>query len=358
MKPHKKLLALCLALLMLLSLCLSASAIEAGASCACVMDYETGRVLYEKDSYEQRPIASITKIMTGYLACESDIDLDKTLKVSEHAARQDGSSFYLAEGEKLSFRDAIYGAMLPSGNDAAMVLAETVSGSEKKFVKLMNKKARELGMNETLFGNPNGLVDEGNYSCAHDMCLLGRAAMENELFAKVVKTRKYVSDYGKETYGHIRIMDQDSRCIGIKTGWTSAAGKTLVSCFRDPDTGRKLIICTLNDWEQYEDHIRLADYAFNRFPMRSLCGKGKVMSTLTNPDTGETFALRTAEAFSYPLSKEDTRRVRVRLTLPNRTEELRDGEQAGKVEFFLKGHKIGKIKLVCTAQSAKSGSAA
>ena len=357
MRPRYRLPALVLAVLMLLPLCLNCSAVEAGAACACVMDYKTGRVLYEKDSREQRPIASITKIMTGYLACESGIDLDRELTVSEYAASQDGSSFYLSKGDHLSFRDALYGAMLPSGNDAAMVLAESVSGSEEDFVHLMNEKAQELGMEATLFGTPNGLVDEGNYSCARDMCLLGRAAMKNELFAKVVKTRKYTTTTGKETFGHIRIMDQDSRCIGIKTGWTTAAGKTLVSCFKDPDTGRKLIICTLDDWEQYGDHIRLADYGFQRFPLRSLCEKGRVMSTLTDPATGETFALETAKGFSYPLSKEDTRRVQVRMTLPNRTEELRDGEEAGVVKFYLKGHRIGKVKLVCAAQSSGSDAA-
>jgi D-alanyl-D-alanine carboxypeptidase len=130
-----------------------------------------------------------------------------------------------------------------------------------------------------------------------------------------------------------------------------------VSCFKDPDTGRKLIICTLDDWEQYGDHIRLADYGFQRFPLRSLCEKGRVMSTLTDPATGETFALETAKGFSYPLSKEDTRRVQVRMTLPNRTEELRDGEEAGVVKFYLKGHRIGKVKLVCAAQSSGSDAA-
>ena len=134
MRPRYRLPALVLAVLMLLPLCLNCSAVEAGAACACVMDYKTGRVLYEKDSREQRPIASITKIMTGYLACESGIDLDRELTVSEYAASQDGSSFYLSKGDHLSFRDALYGAMLPSGNDAAMVLAESVSGSEEDFV--------------------------------------------------------------------------------------------------------------------------------------------------------------------------------------------------------------------------------
>ena len=350
MNWKKRLLALLLVTGLMLGLVSSAGAVEAGASCACIMDYKSGRVLYEQSAYDQRPIASITKIMTGYLACENADDLDKTLTVSKHAAAQDGSSFYLGKGEKLTMRDAIYGAMLPSGNDAAMVLAEAVGGDEEHFVKMMNEKAQELGMESTRFGNPNGLIDEGNYSCAHDMCLLGRAAMKNKLFAKVVKTKKYTSSTGKDAYGHIRIMDQDSRCIGIKTGWTTAAGKTLVSCFKDPDSGQKLIICTLNDWEQYGDHIRLADWAFERYPTRTLCEEGKTLSTLTDPETGLLFALNAAKSASYPLSKGDTRKIKVRISLPNRIEDLGDGDSAGTAEFYLKGEKLASVPLVCVLQ--------
>lgn len=354
MRPLRRLLALALCLGLLGTGLCAAGAVEAGATSACVLDYETGRVLYEQNDHETRPIASITKIMTGYLACEGDPDLDRELTCSATAAAEEGSSFYLTKGEKLTYRDAIYGAMLPSGNDAAMLLAETIGGDKEGFAELMNQKAKELGMEDTHFGNPNGLIDEGNYSTAFDMCLLGRAAMRNELFAKVVRTRKYISSTGKETFGHIRIMDQDSRCIGIKTGWTSAAGKTLVSCFEDPDSGQRLIICTLNDWEQYSGHIRLADWAFERYPHRTLCRKGKTMSTLTNSATGERFSLQTGKGLRYPLSKDDTRAVRVRLTLPSRTEELQDGDQAGVAAFYLKGKKLGEIPLVCVAEKPEN----
>ena len=354
MREFKRLLSLCLCLTLLSGLLCCASAVEAGATSACILDYETGRVLFEQNDREQRPIASITKIMTGYLACEADTDLDGELTCSGTAAAEGGSSFYLSKGEKLTFRDCIYGAMLPSGNDAAMLLAETIGGDKEGFARLMNKKAKELGMEDTHFGNPNGLIDEDNYSTAYDMCLLGRAAMRNELFAKVVRTKHYVSSRGKDVYGHIRIMDQDSRCIGIKTGWTSAAGKTLVSCFEDPDTQQRLIICTLNDWEQYGDHIRLADWAFERYPHRTLCEKGKVMSTLVNSATGETFYLKTAKGLYYPLSKSDTRQITVRLTLPSRTEALSAGDEAGTAEFRLKGRKLGKVKLVCVPDEEKN----
>ena len=357
MKPLKRLLALTLALVAVLALCSGAVAIEAGASCACVVDYDTGRVLFEQASHETRPIASITKIMTGYLACKygDANDYDEVLTCSGHAAAQDGSSFYLSKGDKLTLRSTIYGAMLPSGNDAAMMLAEAVGGDEDHFVEMMNDTAQELGMDDTHFGNPNGLVDEGNYSCARDMCMLGRAAMHNDFFAKVVRTRKYTTETGKEAFGHIRIMDQDPRCIGIKTGWTTAAGRTLVSCFEDPDTQHRLVICTLNDWEDYQDHIRLADWAFERYPHRTLCRKGKTMSTLTNPETGETFELQTAKGLSYPLSKSDTRSVQVRLTLPSRTEELSAGDSAGTADFYLKGHKLKSIDLVCVPSGSATG---
>ncbi len=348
MNRRNKLLALVLAFALICAMGSTAFAIDTAATSTCVMDVDTGRILYEDNDHEQRPIASITKIMTGYLACElsSEEDLQKVLTCSERANKEDGSSLYMEVGDKITLESCIYGTMLRSGNDAAMLLAETIGGDEESFVKMMNEKAQEIGMTDTLYGNPNGLVDEGNYSTAYDMCLLGRVAMRNKLFAKVVGTNYIETEDGWAIENHNRLLDRDSRCVGIKTGWTTLAGRTLVSCFEDPDSGQRVVICTLNDSDDFNDHIRVADWALDKYPPRTLCQEGRTLSVLSDEATGERFCLNAENSFSYPLSKGDTRKVSLRLTLPDRVEAPEEGGVAGVADFYLKGHKIGSTNLI------------
>lgn len=351
MKKIRRFTAFLVTIAILLTLMPRSDAFSTGASSACVMDADTGRVLYESNAYEERPIASITKIMTGILACEYGQEDEKrmkqTLVCSETANAERGSSLYMEVGDKVLYKDCIYACMLRSGNDAAMLLAETIAGSGKKFVKQMNAKAAELGMEHTRYGNPNGLKDKGNYSCAYDMCLLGRYAMENELFCQIVRTTFIKVKYGWEIENHNNaLLEGDRRCIGIKTGYTEKAGKTLVTCFQDPDSGQRIITCTLNDPDDRNDHIRAADWAFERYPTRTLCEEGSVFSTLTVAENGEIVRLTAAETLTYPLKDSETRRVKAHLDLPQNNVPLSPDEPAGKVTFTLDGEIIGETNLL------------
>lgn len=352
MKWIKKVLALTLAVGLVCCMIVSASAgFYTSATSTCVMDVDSGRVLFEENAHEQRPIASITKIMTGLLACEysNEGNLKTVLTCSETANAEQGSSLYMEVGNKITLESCIYGTMLRSGNDAAMLLAETVAGDKDSFVAMMNEKAQEIGMSDTLYGNPNGLIDEGNYSTAYDMCLLGCYAMQNELFAKVVNTWYIETEDGWEIENHNKLLSMDERCIGIKTGFTSAAGRTLVSCFQDPDSGQRIVVCTLNDSDDFQEHIGAHNWAFESYPTRTLCQEGKTVTTFTMAGTGEVWNLTASQSVTYPLSDDETREITAQLVLPDNQAELAEGEAAGHIIYFFQGEEIGRADLICGA---------
>ena len=166
-----------------------------------LMDMNSGRILAGKNYNTKALIASITKIMTCIIAIESG-KLDETVKVTDIIKDSYGSGIYIEKDEEITLRDLLYGLMLRSGNDAALMVAEYIGGNIPKFVEIMNNKAKEIGMTKTKFVNPSGLdnTDQGNYSTAYDMAILTRYAMQNEEYKKIVKTKKYTVKTNKKTY--------------------------------------------------------------------------------------------------------------------------------------------------------------
>ena len=175
--------------LLLLFPCSPAEALSVSAEYACVIDAQTGNVLYEKNAYSRHSMASTTKIMTALLALEHSRPTD-LVTVSNHAAGTEGSSLYLAAGETLTMEQLLYGLMLQSGNDAAIAIAEHVGGSVEKFADMMTEQAHSYGAKNTAFKNPNGLDAEGHYTTAYDLALITRKALSNPTFAEIVKTKK------------------------------------------------------------------------------------------------------------------------------------------------------------------------
>ena len=191
----------------------------------------------------------------------------------------------------------------------------------------MNRKAEELGMTHSHFSCPNGLTDEGNYSSARDMATLSRYAMGNKTFAKIVGTKKVTTEDGYSFTNHHKLLRRDERCIGIKTGFTNAAGRTLVSAFRDPEDGHRIIVVTLNDWDDYEDHLTLCDWAFKTFPETTLTEQDVPVATLDN--AGTKMQLVTEEQVNCPLSKKEAKRVTSYLRLQsNRGAPIEEGAPA------------------------------
>ena len=238
----------------------------------CLYDPILKKVLASSNMNNKMAMASTTKIMTALIACEI-CDLDKELEVTDEMIAVEGSSIGVQVGDIISYRCLLYGLMLESGNDAALCIAVGISGSAKSFAVLMNKKAKEIGLKNTSFVTPNGLDDENHYSTAFDMVKLGGCAMQNELFSKIVGTKKYKAVYNngesfRTYYNHNRLLSVLDGAEGIKTGFTKKAGRCLVSsCKRN---GVRLIAVTLKAGDDWNDHKSLYDFGFKQYQQVSL----------------------------------------------------------------------------------------
>ena len=324
--------------LMLALACLPAvqvRAVEVSASAAILMDMDSGRVLYERRVDDRMLIASTTKILTALVAIR-DGTLSDTVKVSREAAYTEGSSMYLKEGEELTLETLLYGLLLCSGNDAAVAVAEHVGGSVEGFVERMNDTALSLGMENSSFANPNGLDDEKHYSTARDMALLARAAMENETLVRIASTRT-VTIGGRTMTNHNKLLQYVDGCLGLKTGYTRAAGRTLVSCAERG--GQRLIAVTLQDGNDWADHQSLFDYGFSAFPARRMAQLGHELAIRDG------VPLIAADSFAWPLAQGEALETAVVLDRPL-TAPLRAGTRVGEAVFSLNGKEVGRVGLL------------
>ena len=238
--------------------CLTAvtEAVEVSAAAAVLMDADSGRLLYDKNGEKRMLIASTTKLMTALVALEQGGLQQEITVTGGHMA--EGSSMYLRPGEKLTLETLLYGLLLSSGNDAALAVTECMGGAVP-FVARMNEKAAELGMENTHFANPNGLDDEEHYSTAEDMARLAAAAMDDPVLRRVASTRT-ARIGGRTLTNHNKLLSRVEGCVGLKTGYTRAAGRTLVSCAeRD---GVRLVAVTLQDGDDWNDHASLYEQGF------------------------------------------------------------------------------------------------
>lgn len=251
---------------------------------AVLMDYTTGEILYKKNPHAKLYPASTTKAWTAYVTLKHVKNLDEIVSVG-NIGNIGGTSMYLVPGEKLTVRQLLYGLMLVSANDAAVVLAEYVSGSVPEFAQLMNEEAKKVGAKETHFNNANGLPDDNHYTTAYDMTLMAREAMSNSTFREIVRTKmykipatdlyperflkntnKFLTGDFKIPYDNNMVDVQYDIVDGIKTGYTDAAGKCLLSTGKKD--GMRLISAVYkanNDINLYADSRTLLDYGFNNF---------------------------------------------------------------------------------------------
>ena len=279
MKKNKIFVTLMIFLLLLTSHSNRASAMGISSQCGILMEQSTGRVLYEKCPNDQMYIASITKILTTIVAIEN-ADLDAWVEVSENVTQQVGSALYLTLGDQVKLIDLLYGLMLRSGNDAAMAIAEFVGEDEEGFVKMMNEKAQEIGMTNSVFQNPSGL-DETTYnlSTAKDMALVMQYAMNNPIFREITgtKTHKATTKNGT-TYvwnnKHKLVTGYYDYAIGGKTGFTKQARRTLVTSARKDEM--ELIVVTLKAGDDWNDHMSLFNYGFDHYEVKTLMTPGEI----------------------------------------------------------------------------------
>ncbi len=268
---------------------------EISARAAVVAELETGRILYEKNAALPMKAASTVKILTGLLALEN-LDGAEEVTVRAEWTGREGSSMHLRPGQRLTVEELLRGLLLVSGNDAAAALACTVSGSEEAFTELMNRRASELGMTGSVFTDASGLGSEGHQVTAADMAVLARAAMKNESFRRLV-SMKTAEAAGQTLRNHNKLLWRYEGAIGVKTGYTKAAGRTLVSCAERE--GLTLLCVTLDDPRDWEDHAALLDWGFAQLEAVDTAAmewKVEVVSGLrpeaaVRPDGGGTLAL-------------------------------------------------------------------
>lgn len=320
------------------------TAISTSASSAILLDVDSGRVLYAQNADAKMLIASTTKIMTALVAIEEK-PLSDLVTVSHAAAYTEGSSMYLKEGETLTLETLLYGLLLCSGNDAAVAIAEYVGGDEPGFVAMMKAKAKALGMTATSFANPNGLDDEAHYSTARDMARLACAAVNNETMVRIAST-KSITIGGRTMYNHNKLLSYAEGCIGLKTGFTKAAGRTLVSCAQRD--GQRLVAVTLQDGNDWADHQSLYDYGFSAYPAQTGAVLGQTVKNV--PVSGGMTAsvpLVAASGFTWPVGAGETLVCRVEangLRAP-----ITAGTKAGEAVFSVNGTEVGRIGLLCGA---------
>ena len=291
-------------LLFLLCINICIPKVQASVSSASeyvLMDMDSGRVLASKNKDSPRLIASITKIMTAVIAIENK-DLNEVVTIGDEVLKMYGTNIYIEPNEQMTLRDLLYGLMLRSGNDAAVAIANYVSDSEEDFVYLMNKKAKELGMNNTEFKNPHGLDEETqNYSTAYDMAKLMKYANTLVEFVEISGTNKWSTKSNIKSYvwyNRNKLLNDYKYLTGGKTGYTPKAGKTLVTTASKDNLN--LVAVSLNDSNHYETHKELYEYIFSKYKSVKLIDKNNIDFNSSKYDN-----LYINYSFSYPLTDEE-----------------------------------------------------
>lgn len=305
------------------------------SSSSIVIDKNSGRILYQNNSHEKRLIASTTKILTAIIVIEKG-NLDREVTVGQEVLKMYGTNIYIEVGEKLKVIDLLYGLLLRSGNDAAVTLAVATSKTEENFVAEMNQKAQEIGMKDSIFTNPHGLDEETkNYSTAYDMALLMQYASKNPIFSEISATKKYTVSTGSKTYlwyNRNKLLTRYKYCTGGKNGYTPSAGKTLVSTASKDNLD--LITVSLNDSDTYTTHEKIDDYVFSKYKNYKIIDK----DTFNIDKTFTTDKLYLKEDFCYPLTEEETEKIKTIVNIDNKSKK-------GNINIYLDNKKIGSLTI-------------
>lgn len=288
-------------------------------------------------------MASTTKIMTAICAIEYG-DMNKMVTISPTAAGVEGSSMYLAKGEKMKLQDLVSGLMLVSGNDAATAIAETVSGSVEKFAELMNKKASEIGAFDTSFTNPHGLSDDNHFTTAHDLAKITAYAMQNPQFCEIVSTKKMTlpaneGGYARTLVNHNKFLSMYEGCTGVKTGFTKATGRCLVTAAEK--NGMKLVCVTLNAPDDWNDHRVLLDNAFSEYTMHKIYEENECLENASiKGGTEKTVGLVTPFAIEIPVKNNDAQNFSTKiLPFEDLSAPIKKGDVCGKLIVDIGGEK-------------------
>ena len=332
--------------------------IETSAGSAVLLDASGSEIhtLWEQNANERRGPASTTKIMTALVAAEQ-MPLSQKITVPKEAVGIEGSSVYLTEGEVLTLEELLCCTLLESANDAATAVAIAVGGSIEGFAELMNKKCDELGLKSTYFVNPHGLDDSEHYTTARELGIIAAAALENDALKKIFSTYKMTvssPDGGTRLLiNHNRLLKSIEGCIGVKTGYTKATGRCLVSAAeRD---GLRLIAVTLDDGNDWHDHTLMLEAGFEAYERVELCEYTKVALPEIGVSGGEQSQVRTAVANKiYATIPKIGANIEYKIeTAAALLAPFSRGENAGVLVFISNGKEIARTELVTAYAAAK-----
>ena len=302
--------------------------IDINATSAILMDTDNHRIIYSKNIHASRSVASISKIMTAVLAVESG-KLDDEVVINDSIKKAYGSAIYIQVGEKMTLKDLVYGLMLRSGNDAALAIADYVGNGVDNFVSMMNHKAKEIGMKNSTFNNPSGLDEEaGNFSTAYDMAILTSYAMQLKIYREIVKTKQYKLQTNKNTYvwnNKNKLLKLYDYTTGGKTGYTKIAKRTLVTTASKD--GVNLVAVTLNDGNDFNDHIEMFEYAFSNYKNYNILKKGTI--NIYDENYYKNYILYIQNSFSYILTDNEKDSISIKYKIKKKSK-VKLGEEIGE----------------------------
>ncbi|MBO8170622.1 MAG: D-alanyl-D-alanine carboxypeptidase [Bacillaceae bacterium] len=337
------------------------------AKSAILMDYDTGTIIYEKDAHKKLPPASITKIMTMLLIMEAldqgKIKLSDRVRTSEHAASMGGSQIFLEVGEEMTVEEMLKGIAIASANDASVAMAEHIAGTEEAFVKRMNEKAKELGLENTHFVNCNGLPAENHYTTAYDIAIMSRELLKYDLITKY--TGIYQDYLRKDTDNPFWLVNTN-RLVrfyegvdGLKTGYTSEAKFCLATTAKRNNMRTIAVVMGEPSSKVRNQEVsRMLDYAFNHYETHPLYKKGEVIQTIpVDKGKEQQVNLVTAQQLSILTKKGENvdqfdKQIKIKDMVPA---PVARGDVFGEIVITAEGNVLSKVDLIAENNVEKAG---
>lgn len=361
----KKILAVFLILMMLVpNIVYAEDELAVNAGSAILMEVSTGTILFEKNKDDRVAVASLTKMMSQILILEAiesgNLTWDEEVKASSNAAGYGGTQIYLQPGEMMSVRDLMKGISMASANDATVVLAERIAGSEEAFVKMMNEKAKELGLQNTNFVNPTGLDEENHYSSAYDMALIAIELMKHE---QIFEFSSLYEDYLRVDTSNKFWLVNTNKLVrtydgadGLKTGFTDNAGYTMaVTAKRD---NMRLIAIVLGEEVskvRNQETTELLDYGFNLYKINIIKKQGDIIDTVTfDKGSKDDINIVLEKDITVLSKKSDTDKTYTEKVILNELKlPIRKNQQVGVLEVYDGSNKIGSYSLISSEDVKK-----
>ncbi len=323
------------------------------AESAVLIEADTNEIIYKLNDEKRLPMASTTKIMTSLIALENG-DLDEEFSIPADAVGVEGSSVYLKEGETVTLRDLLFALMLESANDAAAAIAYRIGGDVERFSELMNKKAQELGLENTHFTNPHGLDDKDHFTTSYDLAKLTCIALANEEFERIVSTREtdaFLCGTPRKLVNHNRLLNSLDGAIGVKTGFTRRSGRCLVSAVKRD--GVLTVAVTLNDPNDWSDHRSLHEYGQSLYKRRKLTEPGSISVDIPVIG-GEKSKVRCSCDDTLLVVLKNKEKTKLTVEAPRFVPApVRRGDAIGKVVFCVHGKTVGSAPLYAESDVAE-----